>query len=177
MKSREIARRYAEALYDLGYEDGLIAAIEAAYGGVVAAIAATPDAVRFLDHPLVPRARKIAFLDAAFPDLPEYLRNLFRLLVRNGRAGYIRAVYEEFRILHGIRARIARVKVTTAKPLSPQDRKRLTNHLAAALGSKVELEERVEPSLLGGARLEIDDKVIDGTLRARLARLRAVLAG
>ena len=177
MKSREIARRYAEALYDLGYEEGLLDTIGAAYGDVVTAIAATPDAVRFLDHPLVPRARKIAFLDQAFPDVPEYLRNLLRLLVRNGRGGYIRVVYDEFRALRSVRENIARVEVATAKPLSPEDKARLTEHLAAVLGKQVEIEERVEPELLGGVRLELDGKVIDGTLRAKLAQLRTALAG
>ncbi len=177
MKSREIARRYAEALYELAREEGIVDEIESAYSEVVRKLSAVSDALRFLEHPLVPRERKITFLAQAFPDIPAYLHNLFVLLVRNGRAGYLPLIYDQFRTLRGEQERIVRVQVATAQPLLPADRSRLIKHLERALTSKVDLEERVDPALLGGARLELDGKVIDGTLRAKLAQLRAVLAG
>jgi len=177
MKSREIARRYAEALYELAQEKGIVDEIESAYGRVVAALDAIPDATAFLNHPLVPRMNKLSFIDKAFPDEPKYLRNLFHLLVKNGREGYIRLIYDEFRALRGERENIARVEVATARPLSQGDKNRLAKHLAAVLGKRVEIEERVDPDLLGGVRLELDGKVIDGTLRAKLAQLQTALAG
>ncbi len=177
MRSREIARRYAEALYELAQEEGIVDEIEAAYGRVMEALDSVPAATAFLTHPLVPRMNKLSFIDKAFADEPQYLRNLFHLLVRNGRGGYIGLIYDEFRALRGARENIARVEVATAKPLSPEDRTRLTEHLAEALGKRVEIEERVDPNLLGGVRLELDGKVIDGTLRAKLAQLQTALAG
>ncbi len=177
MKSKEIARRYAEALYELVREEGAVDELEAAYGRVVEALNAVPDALRFLTHPLVPRMDKLSFLDKSFPDMPKYLHNLLHLLVKNGREGYINLIYDEFRALRGDRENIAQVEVVTAQSLSPEDRTKLTEHLTAALGKRVKIEERIEPELLGGARLEIDGKVIDGTLRAKLAQLQAVLAG
>jgi len=177
MKSQEIARRYAEALYDLGREEGIVDALEAAYGRIVEELYEIPDAVRFLEHPLIPREKKRAFIDAAFPGISRYLRNFLHLLVKNGRAGYIRLIYDQFRTLRGERERIARVEVATAKPLSQKEQAKLSVHLEAALGKRVELKERVDPSLLGGARLELDGKVIDGTLWAKLAQLKSVLAG
>ncbi len=177
MKSKEIARRYAEALYELAREEGTVDEIETAYSQVAEALNAVPDALRFLTHPLVPRIDKLSFIDKSFPNVPKYLRNLLHLLVKNGREGYITLIYNEFRALRGERENIARVKLATAKPLSQADKARLMEHLTAALGKRVEIEERVEPDLLGGVRLEIGGKVIDGTLRAKLAQLQAVLAG
>ena len=177
MKSREIARRYAEALYSLAREEGIVDEIESGYGRVVEALDAVPDAMTFLTHPLVPRGDKLSFIDRAFPNIPEYLRNLLHLLVKNGREGYIRLIYDEFINLRGEREDIAQVRVATAKPLSQADKDKLTEHLTAALGKRVKLSERVDPGLIGGVRLELDDKVIDGTLRAKLAQLQATLAG
>jgi len=177
MKSREIARRYAEALYELAREEGIVDEIESAYGRVAETLDAVPDATAFLTHPLVPRMNKLSFIDKAFPDEPRYLRNLLHLLVKNGREGYIKLIYDEFRALRSARENIARVEVATAKPLSQKDKDRLAKHLGAALGKRVEIEERIDPDLLGGVRLELDGKVIDGTLRAKLAQLQTALAG
>jgi len=86
-------------------------------------------------------------------------------------------IYDEFINLRGEREDIAQVRVATAKPLSQADKDKLIEHLTAALGKRVKLSERVDPGLIGGVRLELDDKVIDGTLRAKLAQLQAALAG
>jgi F-type H+-transporting ATPase subunit delta len=177
VRSREIARRYAEALYDLAAEEGVVDSIETDYGRVLTEIEEVPDLLRFLVHPLVSREAKNALLDRTFPDLSEYLRNLFSLLICNGREGYLDLIYDEFRSLHAEAEGIVRVKVLTAKELSSEDRDRLMNRLAEGLGKRVKLEEELDRSLIGGVRIEVGGKVIDGTLRARLEGLQALLAG
>lgn len=175
MKSREIARRYAEALYHLVREQGDADKIESEYQQLLTDIAKVPDVGRFLAHPLVSREKKNQLMDQAFPRLSDYLRNLIRLLVRNRREDYLALVLEEFLSLRAQEEGVIRVQVATAQAFSPEDRDRLTDRLAKALGRRVKLEERLDPNLLGGVRLEVDGKVIDGTLRAKLEGLRAVL--
>ncbi len=177
MRSREIARRYAEALYKLAAEEGLVDTIEEDYGRVLTEIEGVPNFDRFFTHPLVSRDRKSELIDQAFPDLSEYLRNLFVLLIRNGREGYLDLIYEEFRSLRSEEEGIVRVKVLTAKDLSAKDRERLTDRLAKGLGERVKLEEEIDVSLIGGVRIEIGGKVLDGTLRTRLESLRSFIEG
>jgi len=177
VRSREIARRYAEALYGLASEQASVDKIESAYQQLLADTAGVPEIGRFLAHPLVSRKRKNELIDKAFPGLPEYLRNLIRLLVRKGREEYLNLIYEEFVALRADEEGIIRVKVSTAQEVSTEDRGRLTDRLARALGRRVKLEERLDPDLLGGVRLEIDGTVIDATLQAKLGDLLAVLEG
>jgi F-type H+-transporting ATPase subunit delta len=66
----------------------------------------------------------------------------------------------------------AQVTVTSAQPLSEEDRMRLRNRLEEVLRRPVTLEERIDESTLGGARIETAGHVMDGTVRARLAELR-----
>ncbi|MCK4682161.1 ATP synthase F1 subunit delta, partial [Candidatus Bipolaricaulota bacterium] len=103
--------------------------------------------------------------------------NLFVLLIRNGREGYLDLIYEEFRSLRSEEEGIVRVKVLTAKELSTKDRERLTDRLVKGLGEQVRLEEEIDVSLIGGVRIEIGGKVLDGTLRTRLEGLRSFIEG
>ena len=177
MRSREIARRYAEALYKLAAEEALVDTIEEDYDQVLTEIEGVPDFDRFFTHPLVSRERKSELIDQVFPDLSAYLRNLFALLIRNGREGYLDLIYEEFRCLRSEEEGIIRVKVLTAKELSTKDRERLTDRLVKGLGERVKLEEEIDVSLIGGVRIEIGGKVLDGTLRTRLEGLRSFIEG
>ena len=177
MKSQETARRYAEALYTLAVEEDCVEAIDNDYHGVVKEIRDLPDVLRFLTHPLVERNAKITLLREAFPDISEYLHNLFAILVRNGREGYIDMIYDEFESMRGRAEGIALVQVTTAQRLTANDRKRLSDHLGKSLGGKVRLDEQIDENLIGGVRIEVGGKVLDGTLRARLDELKTVLTG
>ena len=177
MRSRDIARRYAEALYELAAEDESLDAIAQGYADVIVNLAEVPDFQRFLTHPLVPRAKKVALFERSFPDIPPYLSSMFALLIRNGREGYFDLIYDEFRRCRATAEGVIRVKVLTAQKLSAIDLTRLADRLADGLGGRVKLEEEVDRSLLSGLRIEVDRKVIDGTLKARLEDLRAMLVG
>lgn len=177
MKSQETARRYAEALYTLAVEEDCVESIDNDYRRIVEEIKDVPDVLRYLTHPLVARDAKTSFLREAFPDASEYLHNMFGLLVRNGREGYIDMIYDEFARLRSQQEGIVQVRVITAQKLSSQDRKQLALHLEKKLGGRVSLDEQVNESLIGGLRIEIGGKVIDGTLRARLDELKTVLIG
>ena len=177
MRSREIARRYAEALYGLAREQESVDQIEQEYRQILADVVEIPDVGRFLAHPLIAREKKDRLVDEAFPDLSGYLRNLIHLLIRNGREDYLALIYEEFLTRRSVEEEIVRVEVVTAREFSSEERRRLTDRLAGVLGRRVRLKERLDPSLLGGLRLEFDGQVIDGTLRAKLEGLRALLEG
>jgi len=177
MKSQETARRYAEALYTLGVEENCVQEIDRDYHRVVDEMRDVPDFIRFLMHPLVAHDAKTSLLKSAFPDISQFLHNLFAILVKNGREGYIEMIYDEFERLRESEEGIVKVSVMTAKELSSQDRRRLSEHLAHTLGNEVRLDEHIDESLIGGLRIEVGGKVIDGSLRARLDELKTVLAG
>jgi len=177
MRSQQIARRYAEALYTLAVEENCVEVIDNDYRRVVEETREVPDFLRFLTHPLVEDDAKTALLRGAFPDIAEYLHNMLSLLVRNGREGYIDMIYDEFEGLRGSEEGIVQVRVTTAQELTTKDRKRLSDHLARKLGGRVRLDEQVDKNLIGGLRIDVGGKVIDGSLRARLDELKTVLAG
>jgi len=170
-----VARRYADALYQVAAEQDRIDATQQELGHVVAGVEQDADFGRFLSHPLVSREEKTTLVEKAFPDLSESLANLLRLLIRNRRESYLDMIYDQYLEARIEAEGLTKVDVIAAKPLTEEERTKLVGRLEAALGHRVQLEERLDPTLLGGARIEMDGRVIDGTLRARLGRLRALL--
>jgi len=175
VRSREIARRYADALYQLAAEAGTVAAVEGDLRSVVSEVAETPGMGPFLTHPLVPRERKTALLEGAFAQATPHVRHLLGLVVRNGREAYLDLIFDEYLTVRTDAERTARVRVTTAQTLTDREKDELRQRLESALGRSVVMDEQSDETLLAGVRIEVEGKVIDGTLRAKLDGLRSSL--
>ncbi|MFC2081674.1 ATP synthase F1 subunit delta [Candidatus Bipolaricaulota bacterium] len=175
MRGIEVARRYADALYQVAVEQDAMDATEQELRAVVRGVEGTADFGRFLAHPLISRDEKAELVVKTFPEMSERLANLLKLLIRNRRESYLDLIYDQFVEVRVEAEGLAKIEVTSAKPLTEEGRARLTSRLEEAVGRRVLLEERVDEALIGGARIEMDGRVIDGTVRARLERLRALL--
>ena len=175
MRSQEIARRYAAALYQVSVEDAAVKAIEDELAAVAQSTSKEPDVRRFLAHPLVPRETKLQFLATAFPETSGRMKHFLELLIHNRRETYLDLIYDEFVEIRTAAEGMIQVTVTTAQALSDEDRARLSERLEKALNRPVQLEEHIEEDLLGGVRIEAAGHVMDGTVRARLGKLRKQL--
>ena len=176
MRSQEIARRYAAALYQISVEDTAVKEIEYELGAIAKGTSDEFEVRRFLAHPLVPRESKSKFLATAFPETSNRMKNFLELLIRNRRETYLDLIYDEFVDIRTVDEGMIQVTITTAQTLSEEDRGRLSERLEKALNRPVQLEERIDESMLGGARIEAAGHVMDGTIRARLGELRKQLA-
>ena len=175
MRSQEIARRYAAALYQVSVEDAAVKTIESELAAVAVGTSDGSEIRRFLAHPLVPKETKSEFLAIAFPATSDRMRNFLELLIHNRRETYLDLVYDEFVDIRTAAEGMIQVIVTTAQALPDDDRSRLVERLEKALNRPVKLEEFIDESMLGGARIEAAGHVMDGTIRARLGELRKQL--
>lgn len=176
MSSPRVARRYAEALFDLGRERGALEAYAAELARVAQAVRDEPRLRALLENPRVPQARKQQLLEEAFADLQPAVRNLLRLLVRKRRETYIGAVAAELERLRDQAAGIAAAEVRVAVPLAEDETERLQRRLERAFGRRLRLSVRVQPELIGGLVVQVGDRRIDASLRRRLQALRERIA-
>jgi len=100
------------------------------------------------------------------------VQNLIQLLLRRGRIEALPRVAEEFRRLDDDRQGITHATATTAAKLTPDEVKDLTKRLERSTGRRVALDVEIDPSLLGGLVVRVGDRMIDGSVRGRLERLR-----
>jgi F-type H+-transporting ATPase subunit delta len=98
--------------------------------------------------------------------------NLVQLLLRRGRIDQLPNVAAAFRRLDDARRGITVATATSATALGPDEVRALTARLEQMTGGPVELEIAVDPSVLGGLIVRVGDRLIDGSVRGRLERLR-----
>jgi len=170
------ARRYAEAAFELAQASGDPAAwrtdLEAA-----AARLADRRLAAVLENQGLPLEARSELLSAALgPQVRPQIRNLASLLLRRGRSELLSRVAGEFARLDRARQGVTEAVATSAEPLEPSDAAALDRRLTELTGGRIELTTRVDPDLLGGIVVQVGDRLIDGSVRGRLERLRHQLA-
>ena len=166
------ARRYAEAAFEVALRDDTVAdwrnGLDAA-----AAVAADDRVGHLLANPAVALEQRTEMAHTIFkPVATKPVLNLIDLMIRRGRTHELAKVAAEFRRLDNARQGITIATATSATPLSGDEIRALTERMEAFTGGRVELDVNVDPGLLGGLVVRVGDRLIDGSVRGRLERLR-----
>ena len=140
-----------------------------------AALYDSPAAAQFLTSPVVPPDRKQAVLFELLPGLTSEAQNFLALLTRRGRLELVPAIVTEFRQLVQEERGIETATVTTAVPIDERQMTLIASRLTQRIGKAVQIEARIDPSIIGGVVAQIGDDVIDDSVRGRLERLRRSL--
>jgi F-type H+-transporting ATPase subunit delta len=171
-KRDSAARRYAEAAFQVAERDGTVDAWRRELQDA-ATIIAVPAIGHTLADPSVALETRHATVEETFARVASRpVLNLIQLMLRRGRIEDLPHVAAEFRRLDNVRQGITIATATSAAPLSADDLAALTHRLEAFTGGKIELDVKVDPSLLGGLVVQVGDRLIDGSVRGRLERLR-----
>ena len=175
MAKRDSApRRYAEAAFQLADRDG---SIETWRRELEQAAAATDgQLMAVLANPALPLDQRLQAADRVLADLSQSVRNTVLLLVRRGRIEQLPRVVAEFVRLDERRRGITHATATSAAPLTDLEVKALTARLEQMTGGRIALTTDIDESLLGGLVVRVGDRLIDGSVRGRLERLRNQLA-
>lgn len=175
MARRETAaRRYADAAFEIGRADGTLETWERDLATLRAALA-DEQLRRLVQHPAVPYAEKERVLRKVASDVAREPLSLALLMIRRGRPGAIDAMVERFGELVRRDRGISLAEVRSALPLEPEQRTAISERLRALTGDRIEMNEVVDESLIGGLSVRIGDRLYDASVRSRLERLRARL--
>lgn len=172
----QTANEFAEALFSLAGERNKIEAIEKDLSLVLSLFAENPEYSVFLSSPGIPKEDRLKALNEAFGSVVEEETSAF-LAILCGK-GRIKELPETARI-YGEMCRSAKnvavAKVTSAVALTEEEKSRLKKQLEKRTGKTVRLEFSEDKSLIGGLSVEIDGKIIDGSVKRRLAEIKEVI--
>jgi F-type H+-transporting ATPase subunit delta len=177
MATRDSApRRYAEAVFEIGQRDDTIETWRRELDEAAGLLGEGSELLEVLANPALPLEQRRTVVGRVFGGLSEKARNLILLLVHRGRIEQLPRIASELRRLDDRRQGIVNATVTSAAPLTDTEVRALTARLEQMTGARVELETGVDESLLGGLVVRVGDRLIDGSVRGRLERLRSQLA-
>lgn len=177
MKHYRIAERYARGLdQSLADNDALEAALTH-LEDMAEALRESQDLRSVLLNPAIDTDQRLAALRdlAARLGVAGPAATLIEVLLRRGRLALLEDVATVFGTLADARLNRVLARVTTPLPLDDTDRARAREALERWSGKTVRLRCRVDPEVLGGMVARVGGTVIDGTVRSRLARMRAAL--
>ena len=170
-----IARPYAKAVFDLAQETNSFSEWSGALAQLTV-ISNDDDFSTLVNDPRVEGSRITGLLvDLSKENLPEGGANLVTLLVQNGRVGALSDIEQQFNELVAHAQALVNAQVTTAMALTQDQKLSLTSALESRLGLKVEIEETIDASLVGGAIIKAGDLVIDGSAKGRIEKLTTAL--
>ena len=174
-----LAERYARALFDLADERKALDEVAVDLRSLSAMLAESPELRRLIRSPVVARGVQgkaiAAVADQA--QLSQLTRNFLGLLASNRRLfalpdmvrGYLAHLAER-------RGEIS-AQVVSAQALTPAQQEAIDAALRKAVGGKVAIDIRVDPSLLGGLVVRLGSRMVDASLKSKLNRLQLAMKG
>ncbi len=172
----ETGALYGKSLYDLAASEMISDEIMKQLEMVQDLFRENEDYIRLLLEPSIAQKERLALLDQAFGEaLHPYVLNFLKILTEKGILREFHSCVETYRRLYCKDQGIADAKVTSAAALEPEQLKLLREKLESMSGKRVLLQQRVDPSVLGGLLVEMDGRQYDGTVKGRLSDLRRKL--
>ena len=170
-----IARPYAEAAFRLADAQGKLAEWSAALANL-AAVAADERVRAAVGDPNLSAAKDAGLIISILTGkLTGDAENFVRVLAENGRLDVVTEIRTHFEALKNEREGTVEAEVYTAFEMTPAQVADLVARLEKRTGRKVKARVSVDKSLIGGVKVVIGDKVIDGSARAQLSALETAL--
>jgi F-type H+-transporting ATPase subunit delta len=174
-----LADRYAAALFDLADERRALDEVANDLRQLRTMIGESPELRRLVRSPVLSRVeqgRAIAAL-AQQAGLSEITRNFLGLVAQNRRLFAVPDMIEAFLAKLAERRGEVTAQVTAAQELTPAQSAALQEQLRKAVGSKVAVEVKVDPALLGGMVVKVGSRMVDASLKSKLQRLQIAMKG
>lgn len=172
MVSNKSSIRYAKALLELATEKNCIDAVEKDLTQFLKSIQQSNDLRIFIDSPVIRNDKKVKVFDLVFTDFNPMTIQFFRLVTKNGREHLLADIAKQFDQLLKIKRGIITGTLTSAKPLEAKTKAAILDKIKGSFDGKLELEEAVNESLIGGFVIRIGDKQLDASVQSSLSKLK-----
>ncbi|OGC91275.1 MAG: ATP synthase F1 subunit delta [candidate division Zixibacteria bacterium RBG_16_53_22] len=173
MRETRVAHRYAHALFNVAIARDLVDIIASELFQLRSFIEKDKRLVGFLEAPQVLTEHKVELIKTLFTTrISQPLLSFLLLLIEKGRIEYLSEIAVEFeKLVEGHRG-IIRARVTTAVPVTDDFKNRLKIRLEELSRQKIELVHKIDRNIIGGIIVQLNYKIIDHSIRHRIALLR-----
>ncbi|HEY0522752.1 MAG TPA: F0F1 ATP synthase subunit delta [Stellaceae bacterium] len=174
-----LADRYAAALFDLADERKELDTVAADLRQLRDMIQGSADLRRLVRSPVLSRVEQARAIGAIAESagLSQLTRNFLGLIAQNRRLFALPAMIDAYLAQLAARRGEVTAQVVAAQPLTPAQEAAVNEQLRKAVGSKVAVEIKVDPSLLGGMIVKVGSRMVDASVRSKLQRLQFAMKG
>ena len=171
-----ITVRYAKALFELATEENCASVVKTDIEGILACIMESGELTAFLESPLLKSNEKVRIMASLFQkDIHPLTFKFIELLFEHKRELHLADMCRNYLLRHKAAMGIQEATITTAIPLSEEHKKEINALIHSKFNLKVELSEKVDPSIIGGFVLRIDDQQINASIQSKLNKIKREL--
>ncbi len=176
MDQSAINVRYAKAFFDLAKEKNLLEPLKADIELVASVCRDSADFILLLESPVVKTSKKIELINAIFNgNVNELTLTFLSLIAKNKREIHIPGICRNFLALTRKDQNIKSAVLTTASEINSETIKKIETLMEKELDAKIELSSQVNPEIIGGMILRLDDKQYDASIATQLKKIRQTL--
>ncbi len=173
-----VASRYAKSLIDLAIETKQLETVRKDMQLIKDVCLSNGDFVNLLESPIVKTDKKMAIFKTIFDGKISVTTQAFlNIIAVKKREGYIDDIANAFDDLYKLHLKITTVKVESATKLDETMKKQILQVVKSKITGEIELIEIINPELIGGFILKINDTQIDQSVRRKLNDLRKNFSG
>ena len=171
-----VGDRYAESLFDLAKEENKVTQYLDDIKLVGEVLDSDPQIVQFFNNVLIENDKKIQLLDQSFKgNVDQYVLNFLKLLVQSRRIRYIDDIVKSYIKLSNQYLGIEEGMIYTPYELTDQQIQDIEKAISQKENKKVTLKVSIDPSLLGGIKVQIANRIYDGTIKNKVEMLKKEL--
>lgn len=171
-----VAKRYAEALFEVALESQTLDKTKEEINFIANAIDENSDFKIIITHPQVSKEEKKEILSSVFKEkVSSSVLNFCFITVDKGRESYLPEISKEYTILSNLEQGIIEAQAISAISMSDEELKSLEEKFSKQLNKTVIMKPKVDKSILGGVMVKLGDRVIDGSIKGRLESIQKEL--
>lgn len=168
---------YSKALFLLALENNKIEEYAECLENIKTVISEVPEYLEYLFSPAEPLSCRLSAIDEAFSSASENIVSFLKLLCENGHIRELPDFIEDFFDLKRIYENSLVAEVTSAVELSASQKLRLEEKLSKLEGKNITAVYKVDNTLLGGLKIEVNGKTLDGSLLKKLSLIKGAING
>jgi F-type H+-transporting ATPase subunit delta len=171
-----VTKRYVKALYQLANEEGILEKVRADIEVLTNCIQESPEFAAFLENPLLKPKDKTSAIKVIFASTFQPVTISFlNLLIQNRREKHLKNICLHFIQFYKSLFLIKEGVFTTAVTLSAEHKEELFGYITRKFKMKLDLSDKVDPAIIGGFILRIEDQQIDASIQTQLRKIRREL--
>jgi F-type H+-transporting ATPase subunit delta len=172
-----LAERYAAALFDFADERRTLDDVASDLRQLRAMLQASGDFLRLIRSPILSRGQQAGAMGvvAERAELSPLVRDFLAIVARNRRLFAVPSIIEAFLAKLAARRGEVNAQVTVAQPLREAQLAALNEQLRRSIGSRVSVDVRVDPGLIGGMVVKVGSRMVDGSIKSKLQRLQLAM--
>ncbi|MGM0896907.1 MAG: F0F1 ATP synthase subunit delta [Bacillota bacterium] len=174
----QVAERYASALFQVAKEHNVTLEIEQDLREVRKVFEMTPELYDLIVSPKLSAEKRTNLINEVFQGANTYIVNTLQMLGERRRMNEVSDLTQAYIKLSNEEQGIEDAKVYSTRPLTEEETASLSTAFAKSIGkNSLRIENVIDPSLIGGLRLQIGNRIFDSSVSTKLARLQRQLIG